>query len=504
MMTRDKLPNLPGRYPPPTVTPSNHRNDQRMNIPETLPPGWVWTTIGAITTPVKKVDPRKEFPQKEFRYLDISAIDNQHQKISEPKTYYGADAPSRAQQVVEAGDVLFSTVRTYLKNIASVPKELHGHIASTGFAVLRLVEGFASQYLFYYTLSEDFLYPLAELQRGTSYPAVRDDDVRSQKIPLAPLPEQRRIVAAIETHFSRLDAAVAKLKRIQANLKRYRAAVLKAACEGRLVTQDPGDEPADQLLTRILAERRRHWQAANPGKKYTEPAAPQTDDLPPLPSGWVWARVKQVGHIQLGRQRAPQHHTGPYMRPYLRVANVFEDHIDTSDILEMNFTPNEYEIYKLKYGDILLNEGQSPEFLGRPAIYRNQVPGACFQNTLVRFQAFEGLLPEFALSVFRFYMHSGRFRKISQITTNIAHLSAGRFSEIEFPLPPLAEQTRIVAEVEQRLSVIDAMEKSVTADLQRAARLRQAILKRAFSGRLVAQAPTDEPASRLLERIKSQ
>jgi type I restriction enzyme S subunit len=192
------------------------------------------------------------------------------------------------------------------------------------------------------------------------------------------------------------------------------------------------------------------------------------------------------------------------MRPYLRVANVFEDHIDTSDILEMNFDPNEYETYKLKYGDILLNEGQSPEFLGRPAIYRNQVPGACFQNTLVRFQASEGLLPEFALSVFRFYMHSGRFRKISQITTNIAHLSAGRFSEIEFPLPPLAEQTRIVAEVEQRLSVIDAMEKSVIADLQRAARLRQAILKRAFCGRLVAQAPTDEPASRLLERIQTK
>ena len=92
------------------------------------------------------------------------------------------------------------------------------------------------------------------------------------------------------------------------------------------------------------------------------------------------AQVKQVGEVQLGRQRAPQHHQGPYMRPYLRVANVYEDRIDTSDVLEMNFTPSEFETYQLHFGDILLNEDQSPEFLGRPAMYHDEYsPPECWQ-----------------------------------------------------------------------------------------------------------------------------
>jgi type I restriction enzyme S subunit len=195
--------------------------------------------------------------------------------------------------------------------------------------------------------------------------------------------------------------------------------------------------------------------------------------------------VKEAGKVQLGRQRAPKHHEGTHMRPYLRVANVFEDRIDLTDVKEMNFTPAEYEIYKLEYGDILLNEGQSPEFLGRPAMYKGELPGGCFQNTLIRFQAFDFVDRNFALIVFRHYLHAGRFTNESQITTNIAHLSAGRFSEIEFPLPPLEEQRRIVAEVERRLSLAAGVESTLAVSMSRAGRLRQAILKSAFEGRLV-------------------
>src|SRR5207249_8155990 len=118
----------------------------------------------------------------------------------EPKNYSGADAPSRARQLVQAHDILFSTVRTYLRNIALVPEGYDGQIASTGFAVLRADE-IQYKYLFYYCLTERFLTPLNELRRGTSYPAVRDGDVREQPIPLAPLPEQHRIVAEIEKQF---------------------------------------------------------------------------------------------------------------------------------------------------------------------------------------------------------------------------------------------------------------------------------------------------------------
>lgn len=212
----------------------------------------------------------------------------------------------------------------------------------------------------------------------------------SVQLPLAPLPEQRRIVAKPEELLTRLDAGVAGLRRVQAALKRYRAAVLKAACEGRLVPQDPNYEAAPELLKRILAERRAKWEAdlrakgKDPAKaKHAEPQPPDTEGLP---EGWCLAAVERVGSIQLGRQRSPKYHNGPFMRPYLRVANVFEDRIDTTDVLRMNFAPAEYETFRLESGDILLNEGQSPELLGRPVMYRNEVPGACFQNTLIRLQ----------------------------------------------------------------------------------------------------------------------
>jgi hypothetical protein len=103
----------------------------------------------------------------------------------------------------------------------------------------------------------------------------------------------------------------------------------------------------------------------------------------PLPLGWKWARVDEAGEVTLGRQRSPRQQHGSNMRPYLRVANVFEDRIDTSNVLSMNFDPDEVTTYALKSGDILLNEGQSPELVGRPAMYKNEVPGACFQNTLI-------------------------------------------------------------------------------------------------------------------------
>lgn len=166
-------------------------------------------------------------------------------------------------------------------------------------------------------------------------------------------------------------------------------------------------------------------------------------DLPTLPNGWAWATVEQVGKVQLGRQRSPKHHDGPHMRPYLRVANVFEDRIDTSDVMSMNFEPEEFERYRLLAGDVLLNEGQSPELLGRPALYRGEPADTAFTNTLIRFQPEDGILPEWALIVFRRHMHFGRFTRESRITTNIAHLSANRFKTVEFPVPPTEEQRRI-------------------------------------------------------------
>jgi type I restriction enzyme S subunit len=177
-----------------------------------------------------------------------------------------------------------------------------------------------------------------------------------------------------------------------------------------------------------------------------------------LPDGWEWRRTDEVGDVQLGRQRSPSHATGPYMRPYLRVANVFDGHIDYSDVLEMNFTPSEFKIFSLRVGDILLNEGQSLELVGRNAVY-DGLPEMCFQNTLVRFRP-RLVTSEFAQAVFKHWFDNGVFRRIARQTTSIAHLGADRFSALPFPLPSLWEQQRlseIIDSIDSRASRAEAI-----------------------------------------------
>ena len=164
------------------------------------------------------------------------------------------------------------------------------------------------------------------------------------------------------------------------------------------------------------------------------------------------------------------------MRPYLRVANVFEDRIDLGDVKEMDFSGC-FDRFRLESGDVLLNEGQTPELLGRPAIYRGQPAEAAFTNSLIRFQAGPDVLPEWALVVFRRHVHSGRFKRESRITTNIAHISLTRLRSVEFPVPPLEEQRRIVAILDDHLSRLDAAEALLQKSSVRLRGLGEAIMR---------------------------
>ncbi|WP_439603136.1 restriction endonuclease subunit S [Devosia sp.] len=201
----------------------------------------------------------------------------------------------------------------------------------------------------------------------------------------------------------------------------------------------------------------------------------------PGDSKWSSVSVGEAGRVQLGRQRAPKYQTGHHTRPYVRVANVYEDRIDTSDILSMDFDDRDFKDYKLEVGDILLNEGQSTELVGRPAMWNNEVPNCCFQNTLVRFQVDHSVAtPWYALGVFLSYFRLGEFAKISSKTSSVAHLGAARFARMPFPVPPLELQAeygrRIEATRRQHGAAVQAMR--LTDDFF------ASLQHRAFSGQL--------------------
>lgn len=197
----------------------------------------------------------------------------------------------------QAGDVLYGRLRPYLNKVYM--PDFTG-LASGEFIVFPKQDNLNNAYLKYFLNQWEFASFATRLNAGDR-PRVDFSQLSNYPLPLPPLPEQRRIVAEIERHFTRLDASVAALRRAQANLKRYRASVLKDACEGRLVpteaelarSEGREYEPASVLLERILAERRARWEFQEKRRgKYKEPSA-----LPQLPEGWVWASLEQLASV---------------------------------------------------------------------------------------------------------------------------------------------------------------------------------------------------------------
>jgi type I restriction enzyme S subunit len=258
------------------------------------------------------------------------------------------------------------------------------------------------------------------------------------EVVVPPLDEQRRIVAILEDHLSHIDCAQ---RALDATIRR---------CS--VMTK--------QVLLRLV-----------PGQES-------------YPESWESTTVGKAGLVELGRQRHPDWHVGSNMKPYLRVANVFEDRLALEDVMEMHWPDDTFRRFRLQPGDVLLNEGQSPHLLGRPAIYRGDPPEVAFTNSLLRFRAHPGVLPEFSLLVFRRHMHAGRFIEESRITTNIAHLSASRLKAVEFPVPPLAEQKAIIETARETFRMVDAARNSVVAVNRHLAALRRSLLAAVFRGDL--------------------
>lgn len=470
-----------------------------------LPRGWAWAKFAdvvSLTAGSGAPQGKEYFEGGSFPFVRVQDMGNLSGKvyIHDTRDHLNRTGIPK-MRLFPKGSVLFtkSGMSILLNQRAILAKDMYvvGHIG-----VAQPVGGIRSEFVYYWLKTVDF----KELTHATTLPSLQLSKVQDLDVPLPPLAEQRRIVAKIEEVFSDLDAGVAALQITKAQLKRYRQAVLKAAVEGKLTAEwreaNKGKiEPASGLLDRIREERAKN---ANGKGKIVSPVG--AAELGKLPDGWCWATIDEltdtIGGVTKGRDFKGKK---TVHLPYLRVANVQRGYLDLSEVKKIETLESETAKYLLKENDLVLTEGGDWDKLGRSAIWKNQVASCIHQNHIFRARLY---LRDMPIKWLMYYTNSEQgkayFVEAAKQTTNLASINLTQLRACPVPLPPLAEQHYIVAEVERRLSVADEIEKVVERSLKQAARLRQSILIRAFAGKLVPQDPSDEPTERLLERIKAQ
>ena len=291
------------------VEPQQTRHSGESRNPVPLSVGWREAKLGELLTVIRGVSYKKEHASRESApdlvpILRATNIQNGlvfEDFVHVPRKYVSDEQYLRPGDIVIAAS---SGSRSIVGKAAQLTTEWNGSFGTFCFG-LRPKPGVNPRYLAWFLQTSEYRNRVSELSAGVNINNLRAQHIEQILISVAPLDEQQRIVAEIEKQFTRLEAGIAALRRVQANLKRYRAAVLKAACEGRLVPTETelarkegrAYESADQLLARILTERRAKWARRG---RYTEPAAPDTTNLPSLPEGWTWASL--LRSRQLGRQ----------------------------------------------------------------------------------------------------------------------------------------------------------------------------------------------------------
>ena len=369
---------------------------------------------------------------------------------SEASTYYSGHYETR--HLVECGDLLIGMDGDFrIARWSSTQSLLNQRVCR-----LRVQDPDCYSDKFLEHVVQPYLDEIHKVTSAVTVKHLSSRTVGELPIPLPPRLEQERIAAAIEEHFSRLDAAEATLRQSLTRLDALRSCIL-----------------TDAFHTR--------------------------HDLPPT---WHWSMIGEVAEVKGGIQKQPKRKPNKNPAPFLRVANVLRGELLLDEIHEIELFDGELERYRIRHGDLLVVEGNgSPAQIGRAASWSDQIANCVHQNHLIRVSPGPNLSPRF-LSLYWNAPHTASLlREVASSTSGLYTLSTRKIKSIPIPLAPLAEQERIAARVDGQLDKQDRLRESIRYALDRVRSLRRSVLATAFSGRLVPQDPDDEPASVLLERV---
>ncbi|MGB3208421.1 MAG: restriction endonuclease subunit S [Crinalium sp.] len=489
-----------------------------------LPKGWVWVTLDSISLKITDGEHIRPKVTNDGIFF-LSAKDVRDNGVVFDNTLFISedDAKKFRQRCdPEAGDILVvSRGATVGRSCIVNTQKIFCLLGSV--ILIKIFEQISNKFISYLLKSPTIQQELISISGATAQQAIYLRDIKKVAIPLPSRAEQHRIVTEIEELFTKLDAGVELLKKVKAKLKRYRQTVLKAAVEGNLTKEwreaNQGDlEPASVLRDRILKQRREKWEAEQLAKmqaqgknpkddswklKYKEPVAPDTSDLPKLPDGWCWATIEELLiKIQYGSSSKTNDDSRGVA--VLRMGNILAGKIVIDDLKYLPHNHNEFPELLLEQGDLLFNRTNSFELVGKTAVYQGiPNPSSC-ASYLIRFRLNQNVQPYFISNYINSVFGRQWIKSVVSQQVGQANVNGTKLQALQVPLPPQKEQLIIKEEVERLSSVIDQLEKTIDANLKRAEKLRQTILKQAFEGKLVPQNPSDEPAEKLLERIKAE
>ena len=431
-------------------------------VPFEIPESWEWVRLSKIV-----YNRGQMTPTDDFCYIDIGSIDNKNQKLSDEENIITANkAPSRARKIVAIGDILYSTVRPYLHNMCIINRSFsHQPIASTGFAALTCHAGFYNEFLFYYLMSPDFDAYANDTDnaKGVAYPAINDNKLYQALIPIPPNSEQKRIVEKIkevlpyvETYRTAYSEAESLNDAFPDRLKK---SILQEAVQGKLVPQDPADEPASVLLERIRAEknqliksgkikRDKHesiiFRRDNSHYEKLDGIERCIDDEIPfeIPSNWKWVRLGQVIVLLSGTDFKPEEYNEEYRGiPYITGASSLSE----NRVLLNRWTKTPKVI--ANRGDVLLVCKGSG--YGKTVICDIEEAHIARQIMAIK------KLSTLNMNYIRLFLQANLDQIKSKGQGVIPGIDRNSVMNFLFPLPPLPEQCRIVEKQQELFGIID-------------------------------------------------
>ena len=405
--------------------------DAPSEVPFDIPSSWKWVYLKTIVCPTQQ-----KVPDKDFTYIDVSCIASF--LVDQPKLLSADKAPSRARKIVHPGMILYATVRPYLKNICIAPEIQGDVIASTAFATFECKKSISNRYLFYVLISDYMSSYAKSVQKGISYPAINDNDFYKTLIPLPPLAEQKRIAAKIESLFSEINRAEKAYEELQSLANVLRGKILQKAIQGKLVPQLPEDGVVNQIGD--------------------APAELPFD----IPSSWQWLSFSDLLIFENGDRgknypaKSKLSKDASSGLPFVSAGNISNGRINSKDLL---FLSKEQEA-KLKSGHIKANDCLMciRGSLGKFGFAEKDGGAIASSLVILRIKEQSFLDKDFLSIVLSSPLFSDSLLARKNGTAQ-PNLGADVLKKFPFPLPPLAEQKRIVAKIEALFEQIDLMTK---------------------------------------------